>query len=73
MSIENVVANIKRDYFSTDLAVGKTVEHPDHGTVQILSGCFWDPTYARLSNWWTWAELVDGQPTGPQHSGYGWM
>lgn len=72
MSIQDVVADIKRQYFRTDLAIGKTVKHPEHGTVKIVSGCFWADN-GGLSNHWEWVELVDGQPTGARHHGYGWM
>ena len=33
----------------------------------ILSGCYFDPVYNRLSNFWHWRNLI----TGKEESGYG--
>lgn len=73
MSIEKVVADLKAEFFTTQLAVGKTVDHPTHGPVVILAGCFWDPVYCRLSNWWTWRKADDCRDKPQTYSGYGWM
>ena len=73
-TIEQSVQEIKDKYFKTELAVGKIVEHPRNGKVLITSGCFWDPTYGRLSNFWTWRKVgAAGKPRGRTYKGYGWM
>ena len=56
------------------LVVGKIVKHPTHGRVKILSGCFLDPIYGRVSNFWEWKKVDrNGKPYGRTLSGYGWM
>lgn len=68
-----VVSSIMNDIYpvSRRLRVGLVTQHPDGRTVKVMSGCFLDPIYGRLSNWWTWRE-VEGDGLGPEESGYGW-
>lgn len=54
----------------SELAVGKTVQHPDGRTVKITGGQYWG-TYG-LSNFWTWREVRPGGLLGPEENGYGW-
>ena len=71
--IEKVCHEINEMYFPpSTLAVGKIVKHPDGRTVKIKSGCYRDPIYNRVSNWWTWNELLPDGLLGPDESGYGW-
>lgn len=52
---------------------GTRVEHPEHGLVEITGGCYCDPTYGRVSNWWYWRKVnSDGSLGKKQYSGYGW-
>lgn len=48
------------------LVHGKLYLHPDDGVIRIDSGCYYDPTYGRVSNFWRWT-VVD---TEEQKSGY---
>lgn len=73
MTIEQTVAEIKAKYFHTELSIGKVVVHPEHGKVVITSGCYWDPTYGRLSNWWSWKKVLAKRIGKRTYSGYGWM
>jgi hypothetical protein len=58
--------------FGQPLSVGKITKHPDGRTVKIKSGCFRDPIFNRVSNWWTWNEIFPDGSFGPDESGYGW-
>lgn len=40
--------------------------------VKVASGQYLDPTYGRVSNWWTWNEVLPDGSLGPAESGYGW-
>ena len=71
------LASIARDInqslaAESTMAVGKTVRHPDGRRVKIISGCFLDPVYGRVSNWWTWRPLLKRGGLGKKESGYGW-
>lgn len=48
--------------------VGDTVRHPHGYDVTLTSGCYLDPTYGRLSNFWHWVRVDTGAPG----HGYGW-
>ena len=39
--------------------------------VLILDGCYTDPTFGRVSNWWTWQELDNELNLKEKVSGYG--
>ena len=43
--------------------------------VYITSGCYLDPTYGRVSNFWGWRKVIVNKSCkidlGPQESGYG--
>lgn len=57
---------------SSSMEVGKTLKHPDGRTVKIKSGHFLDPTYGRISNFWTWNEVMPDGSLGSDECGYGW-
>lgn len=61
-----------RSHYCPTMEVGKTVKHPDGRTVKIVSGCYLDPVYGRVSNWWTWRPVADDGTLGAEESGYGW-
>ena len=48
------------------LQVGKKYQHPEDGVITITSGCYRDPTYGRVSNWWYWTK-----EDGTEGKGYG--
>lgn len=53
--------------------VGTRVEHPRDGLVEITSGYYLDPTYGRVSNFWTWRKVREDGTLGSHHyHGYGW-
>ncbi|WP_028058298.1 hypothetical protein [Candidatus Solirubrobacter pratensis] len=49
------------------LEIGRRYVHPEQGEIEITSGCYRDPTYDRISNWWTWTVVA----TGEKRAGYG--
>ena len=59
-------------YHPCSMEIGKVLLHPDGRTVKILNGCFRDATYDRVSNWWTWQEVLPNGTLGEKESGYGW-
>ncbi len=70
--IKNIVANMVDALAPKHMKVDEIVLHPDGRSVKIIDGCYLDPIYHRVSNWWTWREvLVDGT-LGKEESGYGW-
>jgi hypothetical protein len=54
------------------MQIGSTVQHPDGYPVKILQGCYFDPVYGRVSNWWTWQRINADGSMGKKTSGYGW-
>ena len=56
----------------SSMAVGKTVKHPDGRTVKIKSGCYLDPVFGRVSNFWYWNEVLADGTIGKEECGYGW-
>lgn len=57
---------------ASSMKIGATIKHPDGRLVQVTSGCFLDPVYHRVSNWWTWRPVSSDGTLGPPESGYGW-
>ena len=49
------------------LRPGKRYVHPEDGEIEITSGCYRDPTYGRVSNFWYWTVIT----TGEKKHGYG--
>ena len=60
------------EFFPCSMEIGKVCQHPDGRTVKIISGCFRDPTYGRISDWWEWQEVLPDGSFGPVEKGYGW-
>ena len=56
----------------SSMEVGKAIKHPDGRMVKIKSGCFLDPVYGRVSNFWFWNEVLPDASLGPDECGYGW-
>lgn len=57
----------------SSMRVGAIVQHPDGYPVKVLNGCYLDPIYGRVSNWWSWQRVGDnGELVGPVERGYGW-
>ncbi len=61
-----------RSYFCPTMEIGAIVDHPDGYKVKIIDGCYLDPTYGRVSNWWTWKQVKQDGSLGKKASGYGW-
>ena len=73
MSLAHFARTINQDNEKqSQMAIGKVRKHPDGRTVKIKSGQFLDSTYGRVSNWWTWNEVLEDNKLGPDESGYGW-
>lgn len=75
MSIKETVRRLVRENAGTSYywKLGQVVKHPDGYNVRIDSGCYLDPTYGRVSNWWTWTVLdKNNKPTKEKDKGYGW-
>lgn len=70
--LTDLAKELTEKYFKCNMVVGKRVTHPDGRTVEITSGCHRDPTYNRISNWWTWKEVLPDDSLGEEESGYGW-
>ncbi len=56
----------------SSMRVGATVKHPDGRKVKIIEGCFLDPVYGRVSNFWYWCEVKADGTLGKKECGYGW-
>lgn len=54
------------------MRIGQVIQHPDGYPVKVISGYYLDPTYGRVSNWWTWQRVNEDGSLGEQESGYGW-
>lgn len=54
----------------TNMAVGKTLQHPDGRMVKIVSGQYWGEH--GISNFWCWRAVQSDGTLGAQESGYGW-
>lgn len=55
------------------MSIGAEIRHPDGYMVKVKSGQYLDPTYGRVSNWWTWNRInEDGTLNPKDESGYGW-
>lgn len=61
-----------RSHFCPTMRIGATIQHPDGYAVKVLDGCYLDPIYNRVSNWWTWQRVNDDGTLGEPVSGYGW-
>lgn len=75
MSIQDTVRRLVRENAgsSYNWKKGDIVTHPDGHKVRIDSGCYLDPTYGRVSNFWNWTVLDDdGKPSTEKGHGYGW-
>lgn len=70
--LTKIAYDVTDEYFECSMGIGKTLQHPDGRIVKIKDGCFRDPTYDRISNWWTWNEILPGELLGADESGYGW-
>lgn len=74
--MEHPLTRLARDitdkYFPCHMQIGKVIKHPKGYNVKVISGCFRDPTYGRISNWWTWQRVYKSGKLGPEQSGYGW-
>ena len=75
MSIRETVARLVRENAGGSYywKKGDIVTHPKGYKVRIDNGCYLDPTYGRVSNFWYWTPCDNkGNPVGKQEHGYGW-
>lgn len=73
MSMADVARRMNQDLASkSSMKIGRVIRHPDGRKVKVVSGEFLDKTYGRVSNWWTWKEVLADGKFGPNESGYGW-
>lgn len=71
--LEQIARNINQEESAkSQMEIGKVLTHPDGRTVKVKSGCYLDPTYGRVSNWWTWNEVKADGSFGQDESGHGW-
>ena len=56
---------------ASPMKIGAILVHRDGYKVKVLKGCYLDPIYGRVSNWWTWARVNEDGTLGVQESGYG--
>lgn len=71
--LTSIVRTINEDLANrSSMSVGKKLKHPDGRCVKITSGCFLDPVFGRVSNFWTWREVKRNGKLGKPESGYGW-
>jgi hypothetical protein len=54
------------------MRIGSIVKHPKGYKVKIVSGCYLDAIYGRVSNCWTWKRVGPDGKLGKSVSGYGW-
>lgn len=68
-----VAKSINKELEATsNMKIGEDVKHPDGRTVHIIRGCFLDPEYGRMSNFWYWKERLADGSLGPEECGNGW-
>lgn len=75
MSIDETVRGLLQKYAGPSFhwKRGDVVRHPNGRDIRIDDGCYLDPTYGRVSNFWYWTFLdAEGKPTLEKGHGYGW-
>ena len=70
--LKSIVHEIIEETFSCSMEIGKILEDLNGRTVKVKSGHFLDPDFGRVSNWWTWNEVLSDGSLGPDEQGYGW-
>lgn len=67
----DISRNITYKYFGNSLRIGKHFSYRGR-PIKIVDGCFLDPVYQRLSNFWNWREVLpNGGLSEKKESGYG--
>jgi hypothetical protein len=57
----------------SSMAIGKRLMHPDGYLVEVTSGCYLDPVYHRVTNFWYWKRVnADDSLSTEEECGYGW-
>jgi hypothetical protein len=56
--------------YAPNIEIGKETQHPDGYKVMITGGCYLDPTYGRVSNYWTWRRINEDGTLGVEEHGY---
>ena len=68
--LSNVARDLTEKYFGNSLEIGKYFIYKGK-PIKITHGYFLDPTYHRLSNHWTWREVLPNGSLGKKGEGYG--
>lgn len=68
--LDQIAQDITCKYFGNSLAVGKYFLF-EGKPIKIIKGFFLDPVHHRLSNYWTWQEILSDGSLGEKQSGYG--
>ena len=68
--VHGIVSNILG---GSPFEIGDIVLHPSGRTVKIIDGEYLDSVYGRLSNYWSWREVLEnGELSETTEHGYGW-
>ena len=71
MTIENIVKQINKGLQDkSSMKVGAVVSHPDGRKVKIIDGAYL--RNGRVSNFWSWREVMSSNKLGDIEHGYGW-
>jgi len=69
-SLFKVAQNLINKCFGNPLEIGKYFVYKGK-PIRITHGCFLDPTYNRLSNYWTWRIVLSNGMLGEKGEGLG--
>jgi hypothetical protein len=70
VTIHKIVRNIIEDGTPQHLQIGDTIRQPDGRDVCVTNGSFYGD-YGRVSNFWTWREVLQDGSLGVEEKGYG--
>lgn len=72
-TLQSIARSINSELASrSSMKIGAIIRHPDGRRVKVIDGYYLDPTYGRVSNWWSWREVLKRGGLGKIESGYGW-
>ncbi|TXH15125.1 MAG: hypothetical protein E6R03_07875 [Hyphomicrobiaceae bacterium] len=72
-TLQSIARSINSELASRSrMKIGAVIRHPDGRLVKVIEGCYLDATYGRVSNWWSWREVLECGGLGKIESGYGW-
>jgi hypothetical protein len=68
--LTKIAHDLNDKYFGNSLEIGKYFLYKGK-PIKITHGHFLDPTYHRLSNYWTWRKVLSNGSLGKKDEGYG--